>query len=245
MHFTYLILGDDPDEILAPYNSQPEEDDINCLDNLVYSHYPSGITADTREELITNLDNANIKYLDDDIDWYNSKGVWDWYVVGGRWDKFFLDIDRNNGNSFLKQDIDFQLESRTKKLKKQWLFAMKLFLEEPVNKLRESCSYIEEYDNQSRVILFNKARDEWSGLFGLEGKTFPLAGLECDSLAVANEEEFITNNLYNHYMTYGLLTPEIHLTGDDISEHTFKKEWVRIIKDADPDTLFTLIDCHN
>lgn len=241
MHFTYLILGDDPDDILAPYNSQPEEDDIDCQYNLVYSHYPSDNTADTREELITNLDNANIKYSDADIDWYNSKGVWDWYVEGGRWDGFFLDIDGNNGNSFLKQDIDFQLESRAKTLKRQWLFAMKLFLEEPPNKLRESFFSLEEYHKQPRVTLLNKARSEWD----FSKDIFPLADVTHDAFIYDTEEEFITNNLYKHYMTYGLLTPEIHLSKDDMSEDVFEKEWIRIIKDADPDTLFTLIDCHN
>lgn len=119
-HFTVLVIGDNFEEQLAPYNEQNEQ-------------YFSFVDK-TKEVLETwengSLDNKSIKeYYDNNFDEFlkdyfgytkiddkygyhaNPNAKWDWYQVGGRWSNFFkLKEDKNGEAKYVdviyKKDID-------------------------------------------------------------------------------------------------------------------------------------------
>ncbi len=105
-HFTVLVIGDNPEELLAPYDKnlevEPYREDIpqKDIDSMV-----TYFTIEAKEEKrIEGLDANDLTTLqphwltwsgcklliDEDgkpyrMSEYNPKSEWDWYQVGGRW----------------------------------------------------------------------------------------------------------------------------------------------------------------
>lgn len=86
MHYKVLVLGDNVEELLAPYN-----------ENIEVAPYVDKTFEECRETLEkmerrTISDKEVLDYYDDELDedgnlisTYNPKSKWDWYIIGGRW----------------------------------------------------------------------------------------------------------------------------------------------------------------
>lgn len=108
-HSTCLVIGEDPDDLLAPYAEELEVEpyrkyvdeqkpqDHWIFDTLVEKH---GLKPDA--DWASFISAYNTRYSEDerlihdaDIDrayemsTYNPKSRWDWYTLGGRWTGFF------------------------------------------------------------------------------------------------------------------------------------------------------------
>jgi hypothetical protein len=104
-HFTVLVIGDDYEAQLAPYNEEIEVEAYkDHLDEGMIERYHEmyeedrGVRATGLGEI---LDWLRERYGDDDDRWgidddglyrmstYNPDSKWDWYTVGGRWRGYF------------------------------------------------------------------------------------------------------------------------------------------------------------
>lgn len=102
-HYTVLVIGEDYERQLAPYNEDirvaPYRDYDQSLDWLrrLYEEENEGAESPSDEELVRF---HNEKYGDDDrlridekgvyrLSTYNPNSKWDWYTVGGRWRGYF------------------------------------------------------------------------------------------------------------------------------------------------------------
>ena len=152
-HFTVLVIGDDIDKQLAPYNEQPEEDDQACAEFLTWNGTDeNGVEyqGDTKQEVIDEATKAGSK-IDDGPYYYTSNAKWDWYVIGGRWRGFFklkpgaegvegthYSVQGRPGHvdQALKGAIDFEgmLNEAAEAAAERWDAAMKIFGEEPEQK---------------------------------------------------------------------------------------------------------------
>ena len=101
-HFTVLVIGDNWEDQLAPYNENLEVepypsywDDEECARFLEHykrssmDQYQPGFAEDVRDWC------GATDYGDDEngfftMSTYNPKAKWDWYQMGGRWTGFFL-----------------------------------------------------------------------------------------------------------------------------------------------------------
>jgi hypothetical protein len=107
-HYTVMVIGDDVDWILEPYNESLEvepyidqtkeelhKEFMACYGRIYAENKPEGL-LDAFEELTLSLDGVNAKWLDkwngqkldkhgNALTTYNPDSKWDWYQVGGRW----------------------------------------------------------------------------------------------------------------------------------------------------------------
>ena len=155
-HFTVLVIGDDIDKQLAPFNEQPEDDDEDCKPHLVWNVYgkKGDYTGDTKEEAEKACLDAG-DTIDDGPYPHNSQAKWDWYQVGGRWkDMIKLKDGADSGingepsllarryeqkqgyaDSALIKDVDFEGMSKkaADKAAENYDGAMKIFGDAPLN----------------------------------------------------------------------------------------------------------------
>lgn len=125
-HFTVLVIGNDVDKQLAPFNEQPNEDDKDCAPFMEWTAYGKNgeYKAKTKEEAEKACLDAG-DTLEDGPYYSNTQAQWDWYVIGGRWTGFFKLKEGATGmqgrpglmtskapagtaDQALKKDIDFE-----------------------------------------------------------------------------------------------------------------------------------------
>lgn len=85
-HFTVMVIGDDYEEQLAPFNEQPKEDDEACKPHMTWTVYgkKDNYHGDTKAEAEKACADAG-DIIEDGPYCINSQGKWDWYQLGGRW----------------------------------------------------------------------------------------------------------------------------------------------------------------
>ncbi|ELP2194011.1 hypothetical protein VZ50_003714 [Salmonella enterica subsp. enterica serovar Champaign] len=132
-HFTVLVIGNNPEQSLAPYH----EFECTCTDDQYVQEIDitSEILADIKERgsveevVIYNFGDDSIVSDESELDLEgqhtfgyaivrdgelikavrrtNPNAKWDWYQLGGRWDGFFLHKSGIRTNSLKKGEIDF------------------------------------------------------------------------------------------------------------------------------------------
>lgn len=121
-HFTVLVIGDNPEEQLAPYDEQLEtpeydkgvvskEDIKSCMD--FYKDKKNGGYKLPFDELYEEKGddwNSNQWRKNPDGTWheyssYNPNSKWDWYELGGRWSGELKLKTKQDGDQALKKDI--------------------------------------------------------------------------------------------------------------------------------------------
>lgn len=104
-HFTVMIIGEDPETMLAPYDEAAEGVFHDCTDEVKAmweenksSKILDGKTVQETYETIEKFADQYFGYVaEPDIDgeqsfghYANDEGHWDWYSLGGRWQGFFI-----------------------------------------------------------------------------------------------------------------------------------------------------------
>ena len=131
-HFTVMVIGNDPEKELAPYNENIQVDEYkeNVLDIIDIQYFVEHYTNNS-DEVSDKEKEENLKLTFDELyekygeDWNNNswrkdedgvyyeystrnpKSKWDWYELGGRWNNFLKLKDGSYCDSALKGDIDF------------------------------------------------------------------------------------------------------------------------------------------
>ena len=104
-HFTVLVVGDNPEEQLAPYDENIQmseykvgpisEEGLNRFRNYYIKDHPDEASLSIEELYKLHGEDWNgngWKYEDGifvEYSTYNPKSKWDWYQIGGRWSGFF------------------------------------------------------------------------------------------------------------------------------------------------------------
>jgi hypothetical protein len=151
-HFTVLVIGDDIEKQLAPYNEQPEENDEACKPHMSWDGEDAkgnSYSGDSKEDIEAQAKAAGQTITEAYCG--NCQSKWDWYVIGGRWRGFFKlkpDAEGIRGTHYageaapegtadqaLKSAIDFEgmFKDAEEAAIKRWESAMKIFGEEPEN----------------------------------------------------------------------------------------------------------------
>lgn len=175
-HFTVLVIGDNVDEQLAPYNEQPQDDDP-FVDGHWYVEGDDDTTyyGDTSEEAVDACQDANASVVHGPY-FTNPNAKWDWYQIGGRWSGFFKAkegattavlgersfLDRSpkkkgRCDQAQKKDIDFEGMAKTasEAAKLRYETAMVLFGE--VEEITPWKDFIKRVD--AKELTIDKARE--------------------------------------------------------------------------------------
>lgn len=138
-HFIVMVIGDNPEQQLAPYNENIEVPEylyreVSDYDKkYMLDHYKSDNFDECYEQHGEEW-NSNIYRKNEDGVWceystYNPKSKWDWYKLGGRWSglKINLKVGAKSGivgeaswmtpdikgyDAALKGDIDFNTTTK-------------------------------------------------------------------------------------------------------------------------------------
>ncbi len=180
-HYTVLVVGKNPEELLEPYNENMEVDkyEIGVVEiselRTFHNHYKEKYPEDKNLNLIKMYE----KYGEDwnnkiwevkktdfgenifiEYSTNNPLAKWDWYQLGGRWSDFFTLKDGSTENTCLKKDVDINimLNNKKKDYSEEWEI-----VNEAVQgmKLEKSWkSYLEDY--RKETITIDEAREEFN-----------------------------------------------------------------------------------
>ena len=229
-HFTCLVIGDDIDKQLAPFNEQPDENDEACKPLLEWRIYGKNgtYTAKTKEEVKKACIDAG-DTVDDGPYYKNPQAKWDWYVVGGRWTGFFklkegatgktgrpgimtTPAEAGKADQVRKKDIDFEgmFADAAAQAGEIYDLAMKIFGEAPVNEsweaMRERLTALGKPIQDIREEYHAQPRCEALKLHAKENKdsSFGMFGYSADNF-LCTREEFIKRAQINTVSTYAIL----------------------------------------
>jgi len=155
-HFAVMVIGENPEEQLAPYQENNMGD---CpKEYLAFNDVTDDVTREWEDEdqetkeKYKDLDTYATEYNGYEKNdegrygyWENPNAKWDWYQLGGRWTGFFKLKEGANGfigslslfsepaedgyaDSALKRDIDFQsmMEKSSKGAAEKWNLVKKI-----------------------------------------------------------------------------------------------------------------------
>lgn len=108
-HFTVMVIGDNPEEQLAPYQENNMGDcpkeylEFNDLTERLKTDWESE-DEETKQKCNNDFDQYASEYQGYTKQedgrygyWYNPNSKWDWYVLGGRWSGYFKMKPNANG----------------------------------------------------------------------------------------------------------------------------------------------------
>lgn len=273
-HFTVLVIGDDPEKQLAPYQENNME---NCPEKSLTFH------ADED----SNIDKKTGKrgY------WTNENAKWDWYELGGRWTGFFkarngaqtltgrpglMTEPANPGyaDQLLKADIDFDAmySEAADKAAKEYDTVMAVIGHLPVNKTWKEVlgsrqgtdveNARKEYAAQPRVAAYREAADKGIREYAKaknkgtvnenEPMYFHLMGTPDEY--IVSRDEYIGRAMRNTIIPYALVKDgkwyergKMGWWGMSINEkdpEEWSKQVYKLLEEAPADTLLSLFDCH-
>lgn len=267
-HFTVLVIGENPEEQLAPYSEKlqmskykvgevSDEDKQRCISYYVENNgEPENTPFDEIYSKYGYDWNSNYYAKDETGAWfeystYNPKSKWDWYELGGRWSGFFEIKSGGKANAALKHQIDFDrmrekarinAYSEWEKLNeaiKDTERAVKWGEVRDVMFSGEIEKAREFYNNQPRVIAFRKAIG------------YPFSSLEEYDIP---KDIFIQRAADSSISTFAVLKDgEWYEKGnmgwwgmasDEKDEDEWNRQFSELINSIPDNTLLSVYDCH-
>lgn len=254
-HFTVLVIGNNPGELLAPYDEnmevEPYREDIpqKDIDHMVEYYTKYAEERERIENLDTNDRTTLTRYwkrfkggemlIDEDgtpyqMNTYNPKSKWDWYEEGGRWQGL---LRLKHGEKGVLGEASHMFENYEHGT-------------EYVDSAKMSAIDWQYMRNDPERLLHLKLQWE-EGIRG--NNSFYKSGYYEEQYG--NEKEFLRRNLT--FSTFAVVTAdgEWHEVGrmglwarsSDTPEDEktwLDNYWEAFLEGLDPDTQVTIYDCH-
>lgn len=267
-HFTVLVIGDNAEEQLAPFQ---ENNMGNCPQELLKFRY-DGEYYDNEQ--------AAKEAIGEEFDkeegyWENPNKKWDWYSLGGRWTGFFklrqgvMEVvgtpglmtgqpEPGHGDSALKSEIDFDLmrdEAGLDALNKYELafkFLSPYDLNESWDSIRER---MKDNISAAREFYWSQPRCKaWTDTQQSMGREFPFGWGSSPDQFLMSKEEYIENARNNTCVTHAVIKDgkwyecgEMGWWGvvhNEKDSSTWAKEFSNLIDSLPDDTILSVYDCH-
>jgi hypothetical protein len=267
MHFAIMVIGNNPDEILAPYDEGIEV--TSCIplrekdkqDFLKYykEKHPDKQDKSFEElyELFGNDWNANSWDKNFKGEWVeistcNPYGKWDWYVFGGRFENLYILKEGTDPEFITKKDID--VEAMQQKAIEFYTPLYDFITKENLsNKNKEDYinknTVYKEEDLKIRRELFNKYKKQtivkrflkWNN----ERNTFTYEDLD---LFVKDKEKALEKMKKRSITPYGYVSKFGWVEKYDKNlfkpEETWEDHFTKLFESLDDNTVITIADCH-
>ncbi len=261
-HFTVLVIGNDPELQLAPYdeNLEMKEIYVQIREDELQEKYEEFLKEHPTEKNIYKTANDWV------LDWYeyeyekgkgygnyyNPKSKWDWYELGGRWSGFFKLKSSENVDVAFKKDIDFEfmkVESK-KKAEKRWKAFHSIIKDNIIPNfdqiLKECNNNIDkarEIYNSYQSIKDLKKSDDFIFLTSKDMKKLlvPLEDFKSSARegAIATFAVVINGNWYEE----GKMGWWARVS-DEKDEDAWIEEFNKLLDSVDGNTILSLYDCH-
>jgi hypothetical protein len=263
-HCSVLVIGDNPERQLAPYQENNMGDcpkeylEFNSI-NLEEEGYK---TIEEAEEDGYKIHNGEVGY------WENPNRKWDWYVLGGRWANMLRLKNGEYGDIATIDNVDLQSmrDEAADEARKEYDCLVRLcggsipkldFTWEEVLKLEDMS--IEDkrkiYHSQPAMVTLRNAEKEASATASKKDQDFIFQiyfnGIEAFQCA---REEYIQNARNHTLVTFAVLKDgEWYERGNMgwfgcVVDEKDKADWLtefnKLLDNLSPDTLISIYDCH-
>jgi len=257
-HFTVLVIGDDVEGKLAPYNEEkrvaPYKDymSVEARERMA-KHY--GIKVEDTEALLSKMKDwcgreggADEKGMYE-VSTYNPESKWDWYQIGGRWAGSFV-LKKGCKGASLDPSWGWEAEE----------------LKELMESGRTDQARYGDIDWGATLAPSEKQLQSYNDLWDwIEGK---LSDKEAQDkrVFIFYKKEYYLNRYHSReeyirrqcsFGTYAVITEDglWHSPGemgwwglssetDNQQEEWDNNYWDRFLKNLNPETLITVVDCH-
>lgn len=270
MHFSVMVFGDNYEDMLAPYNEQPDDNDTACTmtwecdasDGCFYQ-------ADSEEALNKIITEKNIT-ITDGPRCYNPDGCWDWYSLGGRAQGMLLlkpnakgikgrpgvlsklDTNIETADSALIKDIDFERMNTivTNEASALYDIVMNIFGELPIHK--SIADIRKDYAKACNKDYWDKTLyDDVRKLYTAQPRLVALVTarenaplpLDPDDFIV-NKETYVMFQVANRCKTHAILTKDGWFSEDSYDTIEYAELFAQALQTASPDTRISIVDCH-
>jgi len=246
-HFTVLVVGDNWEKQLAPYNKGLEVEP--------YVDQPAKEVKREYRKIMKKAKTSDEDYMQEykhrpDMpiekwaeDWYgqsldaegnllttyNPDSKWDWYLMGGRWTGFFLLKDGAGGEigvpgAMTKACLDVKRADQARKGDIDWEGMVKESLEEYERKWKEALACEDSAEKYFRYdVKEAETREDY-----IRRQAFP------STFAVVKDGKWYEKGKMGWWA----------IVTDEKDPSDWEDEFRALIADLPDDTLLTLVDCH-
>lgn len=267
-HFTVLVIGNDIEKALAPYQENnmddcPKEYLRYCVHDKDYnSHW----FASKEEAYKSGID------IEEEGYWENPNAKWDWWVLGGRWTGFFKMKEGAAGEAgepglmtpraavgkadrACKKDIDFD-GMRAEKMQaamERYDRAMEVIGHLPPNEPWETFREKFESIDQARVAYWEQQRcAAWREAETRMGKDWPFSWRGSPDDFLISKEEYVEKARLSAITTHALLHEGKWYERGEMGwfavvtdeKHDWDTEFNKLLDELPDDAILNLVDCH-
>ena len=267
-HFTVLVIGENPEEQLAPFQ---ENNMGTCPKEYLKYRY---------DEQFYESEAAAKEAVGDAFDhedgyWENPNSKWDWYVLGGRWTGFVklkemveavtgspgiftAPAKEGYGDQCFKHEIDFDhmRNEAGKKAEEDYDFAMSIIGDLPVNRKWSEIGAELNYSQEARNTYWSQPRCEaWKNKENEMGyKDFPFSFRSSPDDFLMSKSDYVENARNSAVTTHAVIKDgkwyEAGRMGwwaivlDEKDSSVWNAEFSKLIDELSEDTLLSVYDCH-
>lgn len=245
-HFTVLVIGDDWEEQLAPYDENravaPYREEVSESDIQRMKDYyeEKGEPIDSEEKLFDNwpkwsgreLYHENGNYFDHST--YNPDSRWDWYVMGGRWAGFFTLKEEHAGKGQLGGEGVFGYRDGIVDNDRRVDQALKGEIDwksmaaEAKEKAEAAWEASEDANEAGRYFGYGREKEDTKESY-LRRMSKP------STSAIVRDGIWYERGMVGSFAT--IIDPKM-------SHDEWEDKWQAILDDVADSTLLTLVDCH-
>lgn len=251
MHFSIMIVGEDFDQQLAPFQENNMGD---CPDEYM-EYYVNGTWYKNKEEAVKDCGEA----AETDGYWSNPNSKWDWYVIGGRFQRKFLPkdgVEYNKGSASVFEDPDPNYAAQIRKgdidfakMKERFFERKRNLWNKVVEVLGKTPEFVvsSEYDwenKESREEFWNqedvkkiKELDDfvWASMTDID----LFSGCQ-------NVDEFLAKfDWKDSYRTYGFIRGGEWIDCDWHTDEDYNKAFDKWFDSLPDDVIINIVDCHD
>ena len=272
-HFAVLVVGDNVEEQMAPYDENLEvdpyieeggDDDYTCIinalcwDNDPDNTHKTGFTRESTPQEILDDWSGSGHWVRDDrgryvkYTTYNPKSKWDWYVVGGRWPGSLLHVDGYETDSLLLKDLDTRatVETARQEAEDSW----RSYQNRCKDIAPPSMSWGKTLEKYGGDI--DAARREWNSHPWIVANRMVWDAYEYYCVESENPKQVFIDKAIAQalYPWYAVVIEGKWFSRGDMGwfgmskDNISKEEWYEqieaLLDHLPPDTLLTTLDCH-
>lgn len=256
-HFTVLVVGDNPEEQLAPYQEEDGRNSDYCQfkpeylkenfkesaekileenkdDDVLYSRYKEYFDEGNYTEIFQDWNGGE---LDEETGnwgyWRNPNAKWDWYQLGGRWKGFFKLKEGTTGevgeSGVFNNEAEEGWVDQAKKGDIDWEFIKK----NNIKTRTENFIRIKREINEGKIseegvlLLYGLKKDDTI-------QTYVDRGMTPVTFAVIKNGEWYQKGDMGWW----------GITTNEKDPADWDAEFQKLIDSVDDDTLLSVYDCH-
>lgn len=253
MHFSIMVVGDDWEDQLAPF----QENNMDDCPKEYFEFYVDGGYYPSKDDAEKAVGKEK---CEEDGYWCNPNSHWDWYVIGGRFQRKFLPkdgVEYNKGSASVFEDPDPKYAAQIRKgdidfdrMKKEWM-------DRKINQWNQLMEILDGREinwKPSTEYNFddeNSRKEYWEqdGIKQIKAHENFQFGFSChqldDMIGCKSAEEWAAKYDWRGcYRSYGYIKDGEWIDADWDKNENYDKEFDEWFESLSDDVLITVVDCH-